>query len=361
MISRKLDILLSCVVVFLGQRNVMLKAMPLVKERVRALYRKALFDNYFAVADLGCSSGPNSVLAISGVIEAIMGLCSQKGHSPPEVLVFLNDLPGNDFNSVFTSLPGFYEKLKEKNKVNSTNCFISAMPGSFYARLFPSRSLHFVHSSYSVHWLSQVPELPEQNKGSIYMASTSPLSIFQAYLKQFQRDFTSLLSSRAEEIVPGGEMVLTLMGRSIPDPTSKDCCLFWWWLSRSLVEMADEGLVKDTDIDSFNLPFYTPYMEEVRDVVEAEGSFTINHLETFEMNWDPFYHEDDESCTFDRSKSGRIVANNIRSVTESMLRSHFGDGLVMDNVFERYARLVGEHLDVEKTKHFSITISMTRK
>ncbi|XP_069153311.1 S-adenosyl-L-methionine:benzoic acid/salicylic acid carboxyl methyltransferase 3-like isoform X2 [Solanum lycopersicum] len=28
--------------------------------------------------------------------------------------------------------------------------------GSFYTRLFPSNSLHFVHSSYSLHWLSQI-------------------------------------------------------------------------------------------------------------------------------------------------------------------------------------------------------------
>ncbi|XP_031374971.1 salicylate carboxymethyltransferase-like isoform X3 [Punica granatum] len=333
------------------QRNVMFKAMPIVKERVRALYRKALFPNHFAVAGLGCASGSNSLLAISWIIEAISGLCSQTGRSLPEVLVFLKDLPGNDFNSVFSSLPSFYENLKEKNRVES-NCYVSAMPGSFYGRLFPSRSLHFVHSSYSVHWLSQVPELPEQNKGSIYMASTSPSSVFQAYMKQFQKDLTNLLSSRAEEIIPGGEMVLILIGRSIPDPTSEDCCLLLWWLSRSLVEMADGGLVEAADIDSFNLPVYMPYKQEVTDVVEGEGSFTINRLETFEVNWDPFYHEDedDENCTFDKFKSGQNVADCIRSVTEPILRSHFGDGLVMENVFKRYVRLVGEHLEVEKTK-----------
>ncbi|PKI37067.1 hypothetical protein CRG98_042546 [Punica granatum] len=284
--------------------------MPLVKERVRALFRKALFPNNkcLAVADLGCSSGPNSLLAISWIIEAISGLCSQTGRSLPEVLVFLNDLPGNDFNSVFSSLPSFYENQKEKNGVES-NCYISAMPGSFHGRLFPSRSLHFVHSSYSVHWLSQVPELPVQNKGSIYMASTSSPSIFEAYLKQFQRDFKNLLSSRAQEIVPGGEIFLTFMSRSIPDPTSKDCCLFWWWLSRSLVEMAEE----------------------------------------------------DENCVFDKLKSGRNVTDCIRSVTEPILRSHFGEGLLMDDLFKRYARLVGDHLSVEKTKCFNIAVSMTRK
>ena len=35
-------------------------------------------------------------------------------------------------------------------------CLFSGTPGSFYGRLFPSNSLHFVHSSYSLQWLSQV-------------------------------------------------------------------------------------------------------------------------------------------------------------------------------------------------------------
>lgn len=122
-----------------------------------------------------------------------------------------------------------------------------------------------------------------------------------------------------------------------------------------------QGLIKDEDVDSFDLPLYTPYREELRDVVEEEGSFTISRLETFEVNWDPFYREEDENCIFDKSKSGQNVAHCIRSVTEPMLRSHFGEGLMMDSVFERYARLVGEHLAVEKTKYFNITICMSRK
>ncbi|CAA3032622.1 SAM dependent carboxyl methyltransferase, partial [Olea europaea subsp. europaea] len=42
----------------------------------------------------------------------------------------------------------------EKN-IGPEGCFISCVPGSFYGRLFPKKSLHFVHSSSSLHWLSQ--------------------------------------------------------------------------------------------------------------------------------------------------------------------------------------------------------------
>lgn len=34
-------------------------------------------------------------------------------------------------------------------------------------------------------------------------------------------------------------------------------------------------------LDSFNVPYYTPTIEELKDVVESEGSFTIELLKSF--------------------------------------------------------------------------------
>ena len=50
------------------------------------------------------------------------------------------------------------------------------------------------------------------NKGNICIAKTSPPAVFDAYLKQFEKDFTMFLKCRAEELVPGGPMVLTTLG-----------------------------------------------------------------------------------------------------------------------------------------------------
>ncbi|KAI3806785.1 hypothetical protein L1987_22700 [Smallanthus sonchifolius] len=126
-------------------------------------------------------------------------------------------------------LPDFYANLKER-KEYSNPCFVSAVPGSFYCRLFSDQSLHLVHSSYSVHWLSQVPEGLESSALNIYMTKTSPPNVFQSYQKQFKTDFTKFLRLRSEEIVSGGWMVLTLVGRSVADPTSDDGCLLWDFL-----------------------------------------------------------------------------------------------------------------------------------
>ena len=53
------------------------------------------------------------------------------------------------------------------------------------------------------------------------MASTSPWNVLKAYYEQFQRDFSLFLKCRAEEVVEGGRMVLTFLGRRSDDPSTK--------------------------------------------------------------------------------------------------------------------------------------------
>ena len=105
------------------------------------------------IADLGCSAGPNALEAIWEIINISTHFYQNKKVKLPEYNIFLNDLIGNDFNTLFKLLPKFYKKLK---KANFGNCFVSATPGSFYGRLFPTNSLHLVHASSSLHFLSKV-------------------------------------------------------------------------------------------------------------------------------------------------------------------------------------------------------------
>ena len=48
------------------------------------------------------------------------------------------------------------------------------------------------------------------------------------------------LNCRAEELVTGGRMVLTFLGRSSEDPSSKECCYIWELLALALNDMVSE-------------------------------------------------------------------------------------------------------------------------
>lgn len=58
------------------------------------------------------------------------------------------------------------------------------------------------------------------NKDNIYPSKTSPESVHKAYSDQFQKDFTSFLRFRSEELKPGGRMILTLRGNQTKEESS---------------------------------------------------------------------------------------------------------------------------------------------
>ncbi|XP_057762750.1 S-adenosyl-L-methionine:benzoic acid/salicylic acid carboxyl methyltransferase 3-like [Arachis stenosperma] len=335
------------------QRKVICLTKGMREEAIRKVYCSRR-PRSLVIADLGCSSGPNTLLVVSEVIMAVEKLCRELKHDDesPEYQVLMNDLPGNDFNNIFKSLDLFVEQLSKQVEGGVGPCYFSGVPGSFYGRIFPTKSLDFVHSSYSLQWLSQVPEGVVNNKGKIYMASTSPSNVFEAYYEQFQRDFSLFLKCRAEEVVEGGCMILTFLGRRSDDPSSKECCYIWELLAMALNEMVFEGIIKEEEVDRFNIPQYTPSPSEVKSEVMKEGSFSIDRLEVSEVHWNPF--NDDGS-----DDGGYHVANLMRSVAEPLLTTHFGEAIIED-AFCRYRRILTRIMSKETTMFINVTVSMTR-
>ncbi|KAL6993533.1 S-adenosyl-L-methionine:benzoic acid/salicylic acid carboxyl methyltransferase 3 [Sarracenia purpurea var. burkii] len=206
--------------------------------------------------------------------------------------------------------------------------------------------------------IDKVPEGVENNKGNIYMASTSPPSVLKAYKHQFQKDFSLFLKCRSEEMVAGGRMVLTIQGRESDDPSSRECCYIWELLALALNEMVSQGLIEEEKVNSFNIPQYTPSPAEVKLEVQKDGSFTIDRLEVSTVNW--CVASGNELCNSDQvNDGGYYVAKCIRAVAESMLASHFG-GAIIDELFQRFEKIVGDRMAKEKTQFFNVTISVMK-
>ncbi|KAE9456689.1 hypothetical protein C3L33_11405, partial [Rhododendron williamsianum] len=238
------------------QREIISIANSIVEEAIVGILCTN-FPESLGVADLGCSSGPNTFIISSEVIDIVHATSRRLGRPIPELRVSLNDLPGNDFNCIFKALPEFYKKLKEEKGGGFDRCFVSGVPGSFYGRLFPSKSLHF-------------------------------------------------------------------------------------------------GLVEEEKIDSFNAPYYAPCPEELKFVVQTDGSFLVDRLETFE-----FYWEDQMKTEFEELSSGQRVAKTVRAVVESMLECHFGRE-ILDVLFRRYGEIVDDHLSRNRAEYVDLVVSLIR-
>ncbi|KAG7942166.1 hypothetical protein I3843_16G086500 [Carya illinoinensis] len=163
----------------------------------------------FQIADLGCSVGPNKFLAIQNIIGAVQCKCQYQGFNPQllEFQVFFNDHTSNDFNTLFTSIPP------------DRQYYAAGVAGSFHSRLFPNASLHFVHNSNAIFWLSRVPKslvdksFHSWNKGRIQI-SDSEVEVVKAYEAQYAEDMECFLHARAQEAVAfGGLIALITTGR----------------------------------------------------------------------------------------------------------------------------------------------------
>lgn len=119
-----------------------------------------------------------------------------------------------------------------------------------------------------------------------------------------------------------------------------------------------QGVIEEEKVDSFNAPYYAPSPDEVKFGVHKEGSFILDRMEVFDVDWDGGGDGDDS--TFSTVTAGERVAKTIRAVVESMLESHFG-GDVMDDLFRRYGEIVGNYLTKTSAKYNNFVISLVKK
>jgi hypothetical protein len=130
-------------------------------------------------------------------------------------------------------------------------------------------------------------------------------------------------------------------------------------LKHILITSSQQGLVEKEKLDSFNLPFYGPSMDEVKAVVEQSEQFDMNHIKLFETNWDP-YDDSEGNDVHDTVQSGINVAKSLRAVMEPLFASHFGES-VLDELFNKFAHNVAVDLEKQKTKYSVIALSLRRR
>ncbi|KAK7371971.1 hypothetical protein VNO80_05338 [Phaseolus coccineus] len=320
----------------------------------------------FVVVDLGCSCGSNTINVVDVMIKHVMKRYEALGLQPPEFSAFFSDLPSNDFNTLFQLLPPLANhgvSMEECLAANNHRSYFAAgVPGSFYRRLFPARSVDVFHSAFSLHWLSQVPESVVEkrsrayNKGRVFIHGADE-STANAYKKQFQTDLAGFLMARSVEMKREGSMFLVCLARTSVDPTDQGGAglLFGTHFQDAWDDLVQEGLISHEKRDSFNIPVYAASLQDFKDVVEANGSFAIDKLEVFKGGSPLVVNQPD-----DASEVGRALANSCRTVSGVLVDAHIGDKL-SEELFLRVERRATSHAKelLEQLQFFHIVASLS--
>nr|GMC53713.1 indole-3-acetate O-methyltransferase 1-like [Ipomoea batatas]GME08272.1 indole-3-acetate O-methyltransferase 1-like [Ipomoea batatas] len=341
--------------------------LHLLKETLDLVQLTATDDVPFVIADLGCSCGGNTIYIIDVIVKHIVERYEASGEEAPEFSAFFSDLPSNDFNTLFQLLPPMANNgggSMEECLASTTHrsYFAAGVPGSFYRRLFPKKSVDVFYSAFSLHWLSQVPEIVVEsrstayNKGRIFIHGAKE-STANAYKKQFQSDLAGFLKARSVEMKSGGSMFLVCLGRTSVDPTDQGGAglLFGTHYQDAWDDLVQEGLITSEKRDNFNIPVYAPSLQDFKEVVEADGSLHINKLQVF-RGGSPLVVSHPE----DAAEVGRALANSCRSVSGVLVDAHIGEQL-SEELFSRVARRATSHAKelLEQLQFFHIVASLS--
>jgi hypothetical protein len=186
-------------------------------------------DQPIVIADYGSSQGKNSLAPMQIAIEILR---SRMGRERP-ILVCHVDLAVNDFNALFALLeedPDCYSR-------SEPNVFSCAVGKSFYEEVLPRNYVHFGWSSYSAQWISRIPtRLP----GHIFVPCSSGAARAE-FERQGAEDWETFLTHRANELHPGGRLVVVVPGSNEDGSSGFENIMNH--ANAVLYEMVDEGAV----------------------------------------------------------------------------------------------------------------------
>lgn len=110
--------------------------------------------------------------------------------------------------------------------------------------------------------------------------------------------------------------------------------------------------MSEVEIDSFNIPYYLPTLEQLKAILGRNPNFKVEKMEIVKNTG---------KCKFSDMR-GRVAS--FRAVHESMLSHHFGGGEIMDELFDRYEKKLADSpvlRDVDNDKTIMILAVLKRE
>ncbi len=172
-------------------------------------------------------------------------------------MVVHNDLPSNDFSSLFHLVQSHDRSYLHTRD----NVSVLASGTSFYSRVMPRNSVHFGFSASAMHWLSRLPCKLSGAMNHLFLAHDS--SEAQAFRSQALDDWRRILTHRAHEMVPGGVFMVVV---SCLDENGKSPLQYGIGVMHQVaVRMQNEGILSEQEVQDLTIGHYLRSRGELTD------------------------------------------------------------------------------------------------
>ena len=184
----------------IGAKHVMDNAAGMV---IDAIDRMSLDDDAvsFRATDMGSADGGTSV----DLWRRVFGHLRSKLPSRPIEMIY-TDLPRNDFSQVFQMIHGLTDIKSYYDEID--NLYVYASGTSFHQPIVPPGTLNLGFSATASHYISKTPC---NISNHVHMVGAKG-DERAAFTEQGARDWSSMLTWRAKELVDGGRLCLFNFG-----------------------------------------------------------------------------------------------------------------------------------------------------
>jgi hypothetical protein len=269
----------------------------------------------FTAADYGCGPGHSAIDTVAPIIEAYRRINPQG-----PMVIRHSDQEGNDWNALFALAfgPDGYQR-------KGSGIRTEAVPGSFYTQLAVPGSVALCTCFAASHWLSRA--LSPYSPGTVWFADLEGEARTE-FAALAQADWTQFLRCRANELRPGGMVVVSTLG-SVPDSSEKNgtrasARKLYRAIFAVANQMVADGVLEASALDHFVFPLWFPTAEEMSGPIVRERDLK----EAFEVieatvTRAPVHPNDVyEDSLGDPAAYARLYTGYIRGFGESTLRLH---------------------------------------
>jgi len=212
-------------------------------------------SNSVTIVDYGCAQGRVSNPLLATAITAF-----REHDTDSRIFVCHNDQPSNDFAALLRNLAESGSYLRTVDGADDSKApGITPLicPVSFYEPVSPRDSVNLGMSFAAAQWLSRPG--PGGTGTALYFDQLDGVAQAQ-FSAQAHEDWTRFLSLRADELVPGGLMIMDMMG--VPDDGQAAGHELWEHLREIIASHAAAGRIDQTRLDGYVLPVFERTMQE---------------------------------------------------------------------------------------------------